>query len=394
MTKDTDYGPDGHRYNDDLLLGEEARKRAESEFADVYHIINNTALQDRFREVNTEANRSKRTSQVAGIYAVLLAFVALACAATESAWAQSPEFWRKVIAAVSATMGVASLIIAGRRFLLGKRKKAWLEHRLYTERLRQYHFQSFIQRIESIAVSLKSRSDKSEYIKDRDARFHAFEQNLMKKKETYLHEILDTKTRPHVWLHGSTVTTPPAPDTDVDLSRIFKAYDIFRFAEQEGYAIYMLRPDNKTKDEDSKNAKPRKGLNDWIISLPLRQKRKWLNHAWLASMTLLVVAHVAIVLGQLLPVHYPHSIEKTIHVLIVVLALLAIAAKTLSEGFALSREIERYEEYYAVVHALRKEFKAADNVAEKLRLMAELEKASYEEMRVFLRSNDEATFVM
>lgn len=394
MTKDTDYGPDGHRYNDDLLLGEEARKRAESEFADVYHIINNTALQDRFREVNTEANRSKRTSQVAGIYAVLLAFVALACAATESAWVHSPDNWPRIIAGVSGLMGLISALIAWRGFLYGTNKAIWLENRLYTERLRQYHFQSFVQRISAMAETISSEAGVTDYKNERDALFKEFEADFRKNRGAYLKKLLDPKTPPSVWLHGANVTTPKQPDSNADLSRIFEAYDVFRFAEQEGYARYMLRERNEKKEKAAEKANSKSGFSNWIIDQPLLRKRRWFDGSWYWAMIILVAMHVAIVAGQFLPVHYPHSVEKTLHVLIVVFALMAIAAKTLSEGFALTREIERYEEYYAVVHNLRKEFKAADSTAEKLRIMAELEEASYEEMRVFLRSNNEAKFVM
>ncbi len=394
MRKDTDYGPDGHRYNDDLLLAEAARKRAREEFRDVFHVINHPSMQDRFRDVNTLANQSKQASQIAGIYAVLLAFVALSCAATESAWAHFPHPWPRIIAGGSAAMGLISILIAWKGFLYGNSKTTWLQNRLYTERLRQYHFQSFVQRIDAIAKSISSETAVADFEEERDRRFREFEENLRNNKDQYLMTVLDSKETPGIWLHGANVTTPEQPDTNADLSRVFEAYDTFRFAEQEGYAAYMLRDDNEVKKEASAKPKSGSGFIKWVIDQPLLRKRRWIDVMWRWAMIMLVLMHIAIVAGQFLPLHYPHILEKSLHVLIIVFALLALAAKTLGEGFALTREIERYEEYYAVVHHLRKEFKTADSTAEKLRIMAELERASYEEMRVFLRSNNEATFVM
>ena len=66
----------------------------------------------------------------------------------------------------------------------------------------------------------------------------------------------------------------------------------------------------------------------------------------------------------------------------------------MSEGFALDREIERFEEYRAIVSSLRRAFREAGSPDRKVRIMVEMEKASFEEMRMFLRSNYEATFLM
>jgi len=83
-----------------------------------------------------------------------------------------------------------------------------------------------------------------------------------------------------------------------------------------------------------------------------------------------------------------------IHVGVVWSALVAIAAQTLSDGLALTREIERYEEYLSVVTELARAFKEPGTDHHKWRIMVETEKASFEEMRGFIRSNQEAIFIM
>jgi MFS superfamily sulfate permease-like transporter len=108
---------------------------------------------------------------------------------------------------------------------------------------------------------------------------------------------------------------------------------------------------------------------------------------WFLGIAVLILVHGAILLSHLFEWHalagpWPH-------VVVVVAALLSIAAKTLSEGFALTREIERYEEYRAAVSGLHLAFHSTNLPEEKIRLMVEMEKTAFAEMRAFLRSNNE-----
>src|SRR5262249_51833980 len=128
-----------------------------------------------------------------------------------------------------------------------------------------------------------------------------------------------------------------------------------------------------------------------VSSAPLLQKRKVLNGIWLAALIVVVLLHMMIVTAGI----SSHEIEATWpHVLVLVAAMLALSAKTLSEGFALSREIERYQEYRAAVKDLKRAFEAATTPREKVTLMREMERAAFEEMRAFLRSNEEALFLL
>lgn len=47
---ETDYGPDDHRYNDDLLLAEPARERAQREHKIVVHVLDHEKLRETFSQ--------------------------------------------------------------------------------------------------------------------------------------------------------------------------------------------------------------------------------------------------------------------------------------------------------------------------------------------------------
>jgi hypothetical protein len=76
------------------------------------------------------------------------------------------------------------------------------------------------------------------------------------------------------------------------------------------------------------------------------------------------------------------------------MALIALGARTLEEGLGLSREIERYEDYRASIFDTRERFDRAGNTDEKLRAMIDMERISFDEMRSFLRTARNASFVL
>lgn len=398
MSTETDYGVGGHRYNDDLLLAQEARERAQQEHAVVFHVLDHERLRQAFKQENDAANRAKRQSHVAGFWAVVAALIALAGAASELLWGHLAAPWPRVIAIVSATLGLLSFLVSVVGLMYGKRKSAWLHARLYTERLRQFHFQTFIWRLPEIVESLRpGEGSHDQYRAKREQWFNIFEHELKGKADAQMSALLHPTAVPTMWLHpaASSSEEPFVPDAaGVDLKSVFHAYEVFRFDEQQGYAEFMLRLGNRP--HTGKDSAPRPRRTTWLwypgINQPLIAKRRVLNMLWIVALTVLVLIHVGVLVSHIAGWHLFEGAWT--HMTIVWAALLAVAVKTLSEGFALTREIERYEEYRAVVSSLKQAFRAAESPRRKLQFMIEMEKASFEEMRVFLRSHHEATFIM
>jgi hypothetical protein len=394
----TDYGPGGHRYNDDLLLAKEARERAQREHEVVFHVLDHEALRASFSRENDDANRAKRQSHVAGYWAVAAALLALAGAASEPLWGHLAAPWPRVIASASATLGLLSFFVSAGWLIYGKRKASWLYARLYTERLRQFHFQSFVWRLPEIIASLQGREDsRALYRAERDQCFKIFEDEFKGKGDTQMSAILNPAGVPSIWLHpvASIIEEPVVPDTAGGyLKDVFRAYEVFRFDEQWGYAEFMLRQHNRPEPAKNSSSRRRRTIWSWYpgINQPLRVKRKVLSFLWIVALIILVGTHGVVLVSHIAGWHLVEG--PWAHVAIVWAALLAVAVKTLSEGFALTHEIERYEEYHAVVSGLRQAFRAAESPRKKVHIMAEMEKAAFEEMRVFLRSHHEATFIM
>jgi len=68
--------------------------------------------------------------------------------------------------------------------------------------------------------------------------------------------------------------------------------------------------------------------------------------------------------------------------------------RALEEGLQPEREIERYRHYAAAVKAVRDRFNEAVTPRQKLEIMKEMERASFDEMRIFLRASNDARFII
>jgi uncharacterized membrane protein YbhN (UPF0104 family) len=116
-----------------------------------------------------------------------------------------------------------------------------------------------------------------------------------------------------------------------------------------------------------------------------------LANASLFCILVLFVIHLIVAIAIASGVHIGTS---WVHVIAIWLAIFALAARALEEGLQPSREFERYRHYRSGVQAIRDQFDSATSPNEKIRIMEQMERLSFEEMRNFLRTSNEARFVM
>ena len=338
-------------------------------------------LREVFIPLNVRANKAKAWSQIAGSCAVLFALMALLGAASEPLFADVWE-WRtwvvEFIAVLSLVGALTAVALAVFGVLAGPRKEEWLHTRLFTERLRQFHFQTFIWRLPDIAASCVDNNPQAqeEYRQKRQRWFSNFMMLYEGQLDSQLSGILDPGIAPDVWLHETSGHRPILPD-GFDPDELFAAYRKLRFLEQYGYVSHKLRSIGHT-------------LN--FLKLPVRTQERLLRYTWAVAFGLLIVLHAAIVVS-----HFANNVEdapKWLPFGVIWLALIALAVRTLAEGLSLEREIERYEDYRSVVRDMIGRFDNADDNHEKLDVMVEMERVAFDEMRSFLRSGHDATFVL
>src|SRR5438105_6124263 len=319
-----------HRYNDDLLLKESVRVEAKAEFPLIFHLLDFPQLREVFAPLDERANRAKRRSHNAGFTAVVLATMSLIGLAAEPLWGHVRDPFPRILAAVSALIGILAVLVGAVGILHGTRKACWLRDRFYTERLRQWYFQYFICKLPEIAASTDRRraGQREEFLRGRERLLSQFVVRETGQLDSDLAAVLDPNTPPEIWLHEPfTGHLPPTPQGEYQ-AEVFRAYRKLRFNEQIGYCEHKLRSSE---------------LRLSFSSLPLRQHQKLLRGTWLVAFVALVALHVSILGIHLLTSKL--ATTMVLHVGVISFALLALAARTLQEGFALPREIERYEDY-------------------------------------------------
>lgn len=374
---------DSHKFNDDLLANKGDRELAESRYPGLVHVLDHPELQPLFARYDVPANAAKQRSRRWGLIAIVLGTLALLIASAESVYTQyeslshNPYVSSTMLGMVSAIAGILSVAIGLWGVLYAKSKRQWLCQRLMTERLRQFHFQTFVFHLPEIVASLKSPGDVKAYQDARSRWFDAFKARYEGHLDAEITGIIDGGRASDVWLHE-----PTQPDTSVlqaDLTDVFAAYKALRIMHQLQYANYKLRTEGR------------------LLSASPKKQGEILSQIAFVCVLALFTIHLSIAIILSVPsfqaaaafVHTPW-----VHIVAIWCAICALAIRAVEEGFGVRDETERYRDYRSSVEAIRERFERETVPAEKLRIMEEMERLVYEEMCSFLRNAHATRFVM
>jgi hypothetical protein len=369
MMRGRDETAGRHRFNTDLLLNPGDLETARRAFPRTFHVLDHAALRTAFLRYDCPANAAQRRGRIAGLLAIAFGMIALFTAA-----ASPSARWQGIVAAlcglISIAIGLGGVLYAGA-------KRRWLLNRVVTERLRQYHFQAFVCRWRAIAASLIGGEAARAYAEEREIGLHRLMAPYPGQLDSELTDFLEDETDAKCWLHQQQ-TLPTADEALPDLDELFVAYRDLRIRHQLDYANYKLR-----SEQNPLSWSPR--LQEVIFS-----------YAALICILVIFVIHLLIA-GLLSWVGHAEQLRLLgldIHVWVIWIAILVLGLRALQEGLQPEREIERYRHYRAGVRAVRDRFDKAQSTAEKLQIMQEMERLSFDEFRNFLRSSNEARFII
>jgi hypothetical protein len=355
-----------HRFNDDLLIANEDSEEAERLYPTVIYALNHPDLKSWLSRIDPKANDAKKRGRRWGYWAVILVSAALMGASAEPLYLghHGVAIW---IACISALLGIFGAIVGWFGVLFARNKKTWLLQRLMTEQMRLFHFRTLLSLSDLI---LSGQEDN--YKRERDKRFEAFEADVLRRPDL----VLDTIRDPERDGDDLTVVIPAPPaalDTEI-VADFFAAYRRLRIQRQVDYAQYKLGRDRK------------------VFSAFPRQQAAWLEGTALACVAGLVLVHLSVIAAVLFD--WAALSGPWLGVIAIWLAIAALALRTLQEGLQPKQEVERYRHYRATVRAAMQRFDAASTPEEKLAVAKSVERASADEMLIFLRSSAEARFVM
>jgi hypothetical protein len=369
MMRERDETADRHRFNADLLVNPGDLDIARVAFPRIFHVLDHAALRTALLRYDRPADAAKRRGRIAGLLAIGFGMIALFTAA-----ASPSARWQGIVAAlcglISIAVGLGGALYAGA-------KRRWLLNRVVTERLRQYHFQAFVCHWRAIAASLVGGEGARAYTEAREIGLQRLMARYPGQLDSELTDLLEDETDAKCWLHQQQ-PLPAGDETLPDLDELFAAYRDLRIRHQLDYANYKLR-----SEQNPLAWSPR--LQEIIFS-----------YASLVCIIVIFAIHLSIAasLSWLGHAEQLSLLGLDIHVWVIWIAILVLGLRALQEGLQPEREIERYRHYRTGLRAVRDRFDKAQSTVEKFEIMQEMERLSFDEFRNFLRSSNEARFII
>jgi hypothetical protein len=363
-----------HKFNSDLLLDEKDRQLATKLYPKLIHVLDNPHVRQLFEEYDGPANRAKRLRLKFGYGVILSAVLALFGVSAEPFYGHAHPPWPSVIGTVSAIFALigifGALWLANTKF-----KNQWICNRLMTERLRQFHFQTLVAHIPTILDSMKSSDDKQSFLPQRSQWLASFIFHYKGHLGSQVDAAISNNPVRNFWLHDLEDTHTLPDIADPDLQELFDAYETLRFDHQIDYCDHMLSSGRS------------------IIPSTSQDILQWTKSISLICIFIIFVTHL--IIAFVLDTDWISIIDNPgIHVFVIWVAIIALATRACEEGLQPSREVERYREYLSSLLQLANQFRSAEKSSEKINVMKETERISYQEMRGFLATNKESRFII
>ncbi|TQF36706.1 hypothetical protein UNPF46_21365 [Bradyrhizobium sp. UNPF46] len=366
---------DGYRYNSDLLADPADVTQARIRFPNLMHVLEHRELIDEFGNYDRPANQAKKDGRDWGVIAVMLGSIALMVAAAAPLLKDLPEDCARLLECLAALCGVASVVLGIRGVLWSRAKAKWLKNRLVTERLRQFHFQAMVFRWNELVASLSGKPAEDNYRKQREAWFATFKARIIDGREPEFTDLVSENPASGPWLFNEGTPAAVADPGPALGEQIFAAYRELRIEYQLGYANLKL------------------GEASGFLPTTIRAQIKFFSNMALFGIAALLIIHLliagAFAIGG-------RSLEPPpwVNVVAIWIAIAALAMRALEEGLQPARELERYRTYRADLHQILQRFNHASTIPERLETMREMEQLSFDEMVDFLKTHNEARYVM
>lgn len=390
----------GFRFNDELLLSEADRNLAITSFPNVYFALDHPELREEFERIDNLANRSKRVSRRVGCAALVFATLSLltfpAAALLKDTLADGVISDRAMLTSgiLGAAFGILALIFGNLGLGFGRVKRNWLQKRLMTERLRQWHAQHLIAHAVEIADVADSPEERSAWLANRALSFARFKRNFIDQigseytKFTNVsaaaysgQSIINPDQSGDFWIDkdwAKSATARPDDDHQDALNELYEAIEETRIRGQIQYTNYVLSADAKFWSSPAKQLHILGNLSYVLVVL-----------SFVANFVALIGAIWEGWKGSDVPISW-----EVMSSLAIAFAILAVGARAMLEGLRPQRETRRMQFYAAAINHAGQSFQTARTHKQKIEAACLLERASYDEMVEFISSNERARFVL
>jgi len=367
--------------NDDLLLDDKEREYFCDRHPRLAPVFDWREMREAFALHEQPARQARKRSRLFGKIAIGLGFLGLALTALTPFLARllslsrpflnDPDSADRWVGGLAAVLIAAGTLLGFHQALVGQAKRQWLISRFWTERIRQLHFQLILNNLAKAAAALDPGRAQEAWRTLRNRALDDFVHDAEKTLAKALAELEDDHAEEDVWVDRAWSDAPPPPPETPELAELLQGLRQQRIGVQERYTALKLTP----------------GLHS------PQTRAQWLHGVLDAFIAMILLITVAI--GVL----YAHGSEEP-HLWLLgllgaagALTAAVVALRVLDEGLQLRTEAERYRWYLASVRSIRDRFEKAD-AADRIRLLRELERLAYQEMRRFLIAFKEARFIL
>lgn len=384
------------RFNDELLLSQADRELAQKTFPSVFFALDHPELREEFQRIDGKAVRAKNTSRRIGFAALIFATISLLTFPVEplvkGIWQNADAYQTmfRYLTILGAFIGFLALFFGNLGLGFGKFKRNWLQQRLITERLRQWHAQYLISHAVEIAKVISTGEGLDAFRSKRSVAFQRFKRSFIDQigseyaKYTISsaasfsgQSVADPSAQNAFWIEetwAKEAATKAEKNLQEPLKELYRAFEETRMRGQIQYTNYVLSADGK------------------FLSSPPKQIHILGN----LSYVLVILAFMAN-FAALISAVWTKPFEgwpSVLSSLAIAFAIIAVGVRATLEGLRPERETRRMQFYASALNHAQKSFDAARSHGKRIEAMSMLERASYDEMVEFISSNEQARFVL
>lgn len=354
-------------YNHDLAVSEKFLEA----FPTLRVALRDQRLIEAFQFYDREAKKHKRLFHFFGVSSLFVGLITLAASACEVMIGRS---FSDIIGTgtIFVEFGSVASILLVIWSRIGGHRARWCQSVFHRERLRQWHFQQFLDG--QLISLLPERADE-------------FQKELDRRRETMLQGFRDGFGAMSAFVHSGSQRDDlfhqmtPYSDSKL-LTTVLEAMRILRFDHQLAYGQRKIAAEGESP---SLALEEHAGLSEIVASTTLAGAVAVGALAFFAS---LIEANPSLGAHWNFPVA-----SRILGGLSLLLAVVSAASRAYQAGFTLPDEIESYEEYCSRIREFKTVLDSDTSNAEKHRQLEHLETEAILELRRFLRMKLRATFI-
>jgi hypothetical protein len=354
------------QYNHDLNVSEEFL----ANFGRIRHALKDRRLIESFESYKDKAAQHKKWFERLGLVALVLGVLSLESAALQMILGGIPEGLRRLWSAAEAGGLIAAFLMIWER--VRRHRFQWCLAVFCRERLRQWHFQKFL---DGKLISLLA-TDPTAYDQELDKRWNYLQESL--RDGPGMMNEFKSNTENDFFYTSSDYT-------DLELvTDVLESLKTLRIEHQLGFS-------NRKLESEADG-----------YGLALRERTSWSEAVASSSLAGAVLISA---LSVFLPIARPEwfaaynfsssapHIGRVLGGCALMLAVLSAVSRAYRAGCTLPDESESYDEYCDRIREVRSVFKSIPDKGKRLQQLKRLEEEAAAELRRFLRMKSRATFI-